>query len=113
MARGRQQRWVCMDCKGAFSVQGNTPRLCCSCGSGNIGRAPSYELAVNFAEKRKELGAICLELNPAYEKAMGLKEQYDKVMAYWKQQRSRGYITAEEYDVLASCFVGYKPKERQ
>lgn len=110
MARGRQQKWICMDCKGEFSVQGKAPRFCCSCGSANIGRAPSYDLAMNFDQKRKELAEICDGLNPAFEEAMRLKEQYDKNMAYWKQQRRRGYITAEEYEDLAARFIGYAPK---
>ena len=112
MARGRQQKWICLDCKGDFSVQGKIPRFCCSCGSERIGRAPSFELAANFAQKRAELDEICLKLNPAFEEAMLLKDQYDKNMAYWKQQRSRGFISPEEYDELASRFVGFSPKSR-
>lgn len=112
MARGRQQKWICMDCKGEFSIQGNAPRFCCSCGSVNIGRAPSYDLAMNFQKKRTELAEICAELNPAFEEAKRLKEQYDKNMEYWKQQRRRGYITAEEYESLASQFIGFEPKEK-
>lgn len=79
MARGRQQKWICMDCKGEFSVQGKAPRFCCSCGSENIGRAPSFDLVVNFDQKRKELAEICNELNPTFETMIQLKERYDKV----------------------------------
>lgn len=112
MARGRQQKWICRDCKGEFSVQGAAPRFCCSCGSESIGRAPSYDLALNYHQKRNELDTVCQELNPAYARFSDLKDQYDKIMAYWKQQRRRGFITAEEYEELASKFVGYAPKEK-
>lgn len=112
MARGRHQQWICLDCKGVFSVQGKAPRFCCDCGSENIGRAPSYELAVNFDQKRKELADICVHLNPAYAQYLDWKGQYDKIMGYWKQQKRRGYITAEEYEELAALFDGYVPKEK-
>ena len=112
MARGRQQKWICMDCKGEFSVQGKAPRFCCSCGSEHIGRAPSFDLAVNFDQKRTELGEICDALNPVYEEAMKLKEQYDRNMAYWAQQKRRGYISAAEYEDLAARFIGFEPKKK-
>lgn len=112
MAKGRQQKWICKDCKGEFSVQGSAPRFCCSCGSSNIGRAPSYDLVLNYDQKRTELDSICAELNPIHERYISLKGQYDKVMAYWKQQRRRGFIAAEEYEELASKFIGYAPKEK-
>ena len=66
MARGRQQKWICLDCGAAFAVQGIAPKMCCACGSARLGRAPSLELAENFAEKRVELERICRELNGAY-----------------------------------------------
>lgn len=110
MARGRQQKWICKDCKSEFSVQGHTPKFCCACGSANIGRAPSYELISNFEEKRRELDAVCKELNPAFIRYTELKEQYDSIMAYWKQQRRRGYISAEEYRELAKLFEGFVEK---
>lgn len=106
MARGRQQKWICKDCKGEFSVQGRTPKFCCECGSTNIGRAPSFELAMNFEVKRKELEEVCKGLNPAYQEYARLREEYDKLMEYWKQQKRRGYISTEEYDSLAAQFVG-------
>lgn len=110
MARGRQQKWICKDCKGEFSVQGQMPKFCCACGSVNIGRAPSYELVANFEEKRRELKKICDELNPAFHRYADLKGRYDAVMAYWKQQRRRGYISAEEYQELAEQFDGAAEK---
>ena len=106
MPRGRQQKWICRDCKQEFSVQGASPRFCCSCGSDNLGRAPSYELILNFDEKKERLREIADELNPAYERYVWLKKEFDAVMAYWKQQRSRGYITKEEYDEFAGMFEG-------
>ena len=45
MARGRQQKWICLDCGAAFAVQGIAPKMCCACGSARLGRAPSLELA--------------------------------------------------------------------
>lgn len=111
MARGRQQKWVCKDCKGEFSVQGNAPRFCCSCGSENIGRAPSYDLALNFEQKRKELEEVCERLNPVYRQYEELKTRYDAVMAYWKQQKRRGFISADEYDKLASRYEGAVQKK--
>ena len=113
MARGRQQKWICKDCRSEFSVQGKAPKFCCACGSENIGRAPSYDLAVNFDEKRKELAEICEDLNPVYRRYAELKTRYDAVMAYWKQQRKRGFISAEEYDELASMYEGNQAKEEQ
>lgn len=112
MARGRQQKWICKDCKGEFSVQGNAPRFCCSCGSANIGRAPSYDLVLNYDQKLLELNEVCAELNPIYARFLDLKDRYDKNMAYWKQQRRRGYISAEEYQALSSRFDGFVPKEK-
>ena len=115
MARGRSQKWICLDCKSEFSVQGAAPVVCCFCGSRHIGRAPSIELAESFARKREELEAVCKELNPAYQTYAELRRQRDALMAYWKQQRRRGYITAEEYDALDALFSGSKghqePKE--
>jgi hypothetical protein len=110
MARGRQQKWICKDCKSEFSVQGKAPKFCCACGSENIGRAPSFELLSNFEEKRKSLDDVCRELNPVFAKYVALKEQYDRIMNYWKQQRKRGYISLEEYRELAEAFDGAKPE---
>ena len=106
MTRGRHQKWVCMDCKAEFMVQNSAPKLCCSCGSSNIGRAPSYELAINFDVKRNELQEICKELNPVYQKFTELKKKYDDNMGYWKQQKRRGYISAEECSELARMYDG-------
>lgn len=104
MARGRQQKWVCKDCKKEFSVQGDAPKFCCSCGSVNLGRAPSFELAINFEEKEKELAEICAELNLAYKKYASLKKKYDSNIDYWKQQKKRGYISQEDYLKFAMMF---------
>ena len=109
MARGRQQKWICMDCKSEFSVQGHTPRFCCACGSENIGRAPSFELVAHFEEQRKALDDLCAELNPVYARYTELKSRYDTIMGYWRQQRRRGYISAEELRDLAEKFDGAKP----
>ena len=109
MARGRQQKWVCLDCGASFAVQGISPKMCCSCGSTNIGRAPSPELARNFAEKREELESVCRELNSMYGRYAALKGRYDEIMSYWKQQKRRGYITQEEYDDLSRMFDGNRP----
>lgn len=109
MARGRQQKRICLDCGAAFAVQGIAPKMCCACGSARLGRAPSLELAENFAEKRVELERICRELNGAYGRYASLKTRYDEIMAYWKQQKRRGYITPEEYQQLAEEFIGARP----
>lgn len=74
MARGRQQKWICLDCGTAFSVQGIAPKMCC-----------------------------------AYGRYASLKTRYDEIMAYWKQQKRRGYITPEEYQQLAGEFIGARP----
>lgn len=111
MARGRSQKWICLDCKSEFSVQGAAPVVCCFCGSRNIGRAPSVELAESFVRKKDELAAVCKDLNPAYEAYAELRERRDALMAYWKQQKRRGYITAEEYEALDALFSG--PKDRR
>ncbi len=73
MARGRQQKWICLDCGAAFAVQGIAPKMCCACGSARLGRAPSLELAENFAEKRLELEQVCHELNGAYAQTIKLE----------------------------------------
>ena len=52
MARGRQQKWICLDCGAAFAVQGIEPKMCCACGSARLGRAPSLELAEEFIGAR-------------------------------------------------------------
>lgn len=106
MARGRYQKWICKDCRSEFSVQGHTPKFCCSCGSANIGRAPSYELAVNFEQKRQELREICMALNPVYRQFAELKAKYDRNIDYWRTQRKRGYISKEEFAELAGLFIG-------
>ena len=36
MARGRQQKWICLDCGAAFAVQGIAPKMCCACGSATV-----------------------------------------------------------------------------
>ena len=113
MARGRQQKWICLDCGAAFAVQGIAPKMCCACGSAKIGRAPSAELAKNFAEKRSELEAVCKELNALHGRYAELKNRYDEIMAYWKQQRRRGYITPEEYQELAGLFEAARPDENK
>lgn len=110
MARGRQQKWICLDCGAAFAVQGIAPKMCCACGSKNIGRAPSVELARNFAEKRAELEGVCAKLNELYSEYAELKTKYDEIMGYWKQQKRRGYITPEEYEDLARLFAGKRPE---
>ena len=112
MSRGRHQKWICKYCKAEFSVQGEPPRLCCYCSSESIAKAPSYELAVNFDEKRAELENVCKELNPIFEKYVKLKSQYDSIMSYWKQQKQRGYISKEEYDKLAMMYCGAKQNDR-
>lgn len=108
MARGRQQKWICKDCKSEFSVQGHTPKFCCLCGSENIGRALSIELLDNFEEKRKALDDVCERLNPVYAEYTVLKESYESIMKYWRMQRRRGYISAEEYREMAQKFDGAK-----
>ena len=108
MARGRQQKWICLDCNSGFSVQGAAPKICCFCGSDNIGRAPSVELVKTFTEKRAELKEVCERLNPVYAEFRELKRKRDSIMAYWKQQRRRGFITQEDFDALDSLFEGSK-----
>ena len=61
------------------------------------------------AEKLVELERICRELNGAYGRYASLKTRYDEIMAYWKQQKRRGYITPEEYQQLAEEFIGARP----
>lgn len=106
MARGRQQKWICKKCKAEFSVQNMSPKVCCFCGSEAIGRAPSYELLVNFEEKQRELDEVCKELNPVYNKHVELKVKYDEIMSYWQQQKRRGYISADEYRKFACKYDG-------
>lgn len=113
MARGRQQKWACLDCGAAFAVQGIAPKMCCACGSTRIGRAPSKELAENFEAKRCELEVVCEDLNALYRRYAGLKLRYDEIMEYWKQQRRRGYITTEEYQSLAELFDGARPAKKK
>lgn len=113
MARGRQQKWVCLDCGAAFAVQGIAPKMCCACGSARIGRAPSKELAENFETKRAELEVVCEDLNNLYRRYAGLKRRYDEIMDYWKQQKRRGYITPEEYQALAELFDGARSEKNK
>lgn len=113
MARGRQQKWICLDCGAAFAVQGIAPKMCCACGSARLGRAPSLELAANFAAKRTELEELCKNLNRLYAEYAGMKKHYDEIMAYWKQQKRRGYITPEEYRTLAELFLGAQAEEKE
>lgn len=102
MSRGRKQKWYCRDCKAEFEVQKTTPKLCCSCGSHNIGRTPTHELSVTFEEKKKELEEVSSKLAPAYEAYMDLKARYDSLANYWRQQYKRGFITKEELEILLS-----------
>lgn len=111
MARGRQQKWICLDCSREFSIQGEKPNMCCSCGSTNLGRAPSYELAVNFEVKKKELADIRNELNETYARFKRLKAEYDNLVAYWRQQYRRGYITKDELDLQINMFDGASEKD--
>lgn len=113
MARGRQQKWVCLDCGAVFAVQNIAPRMCCVCGSVKIGRAPSKELAENFETKRAELEVVCEDLNSLHRKYAGLKRRYDEIMDYWRQQRRRGYITTEEYQTMAELFEGARHENKK
>ena len=88
MARGRQQKWICRECKAEFQVQGNTPLFCCACGSKNIARAVSGDLSESYAKKRRELEEVCEELAPVERKFTELKKRYTDLMAYWRQQKS-------------------------
>ena len=108
MARGRQQKWICMDCKSEFRVQGQTPKFCCACGSENIGRAPSFELVAHSRSREKPSMTCVRRLNPVYARYTELKSRYDTIMGYWRQQRRRGYISAEELRDLAEKFDGAK-----
>lgn len=108
MARGRHQNWICKDCKAEFTVQGSNPKMCCACGSSNIGRAPSYELLIAYEEKKKEIEAIASVLNEKYLQYTKAKELFDKAISYWKQQYQRGYISKEEYQEKKSLFIGTK-----
>lgn len=105
MARGRQQKWICRDCKAEFQVQNSTPRFCCACGSDNIARALSGDLSESYEKKRLELEEVCAELAPVEKKYLELKKRYSELMSYWRQQKKRGYISAEEYEELASLYV--------
>jgi len=106
MARGRRQKWTCKDCKAEFCVQNQSPKFCCLCGPVNIGRAPRYELIAHFEQKRLELNEVYEVLNPVYREYMSLRTRYDEIMAYWKMQRHRGFISTEEYEELADKFDG-------
>ncbi len=86
------------------------PAFCCSCGSSDIGRAPSRDLLLSFDEKRKELENVCSELNKVYCSFADLKERYDELMTYWAQQKRRGYISKEEYEELAKKYSGFQGK---
>ncbi len=108
MARGRQQKWICKTCKAEFSVQNTAPKFCCSCGSANIGRAPSPELLENYEFYDREIRSLAKELNEAYELYADKKTEYDKVLAYWRQQYRRGYITKEQLTEYAELFKGSK-----
>lgn len=108
MARGRQQKWICKICKAEFSVQNTAPKFCCSCGSANIGRAPSPELLENYEFYDREIRSLAKELNEAYELYADKKTEYDKVLAYWRQQYRRGYITKEQLTEYAELFKGSK-----
>lgn len=48
-------------------------------------------------------------LKERYGRYASLKTRYDEIMAYWKQQKRRGYITPEEYQQLAEEFIGARP----
>lgn len=106
MSRGRRQNWICKDCKSEFSVQGSKPKMCCACGSDNIGRAPSYELLLAYEEAQEAAETTAERLNRIYEQYIEEKEKFDKVIAYWKTQYQRGYITKEEYQEKQRLFIG-------
>ena len=104
MARGRQQKWICKTCKAEFSVQNTAPKFCCSCGSSNIGRAPSLELLENYEFYDRETRSIANELNEAYELFADKKKDFDKVISYWRQQYKRGYISKEQLTEYTKLF---------
>lgn len=108
MARGRQQKWICKDCKTEFSVQKVAPKFCCTCGSANIGRAPSIELLENYEFYDREIRSAANALNSAYETYKIAKTEYDKMLSYWRQQYRRGYIAKEQLDEYTSLFSGSK-----
>lgn len=108
MARGRQQKWICKDCKTEFSVQKVAPKFCCTCGSANIGRAPSIELLENYEFYDREIRSVARELNEVYDFYIERKTFFDKLLSYWRQQCRRGYISKEQLAEYTELFKSSK-----
>lgn len=51
-----------------------------------------------------KLRRITNHLNALYEEAEPLREEYYKIMAYFRTMKQRGYISGEEYQEKAAMF---------
>jgi len=57
-----------------------------------------------YDEYDKKLEFICYQLNILYNTIDPLKEEYYKIMSYYRTQLNRKLITQEEYDQRAKMF---------
>lgn len=57
-----------------------------------------------YEEYDAKLRRITAHLNALYEEAEPLREEYYKLMSYFRTQKARGYITEEEYQEKVKLF---------
>lgn len=57
-----------------------------------------------MAEYDAKLKRITEHLNALYEEAEPLREEYYKIMAYFRTMKQRGYISEEEYQEKVAMF---------
>lgn len=57
-----------------------------------------------YYEYNERLKYITKRLNALYDEATPLREEYYKIMAYFRTQKNRGLITEEEYQEKVAMF---------
>lgn len=56
-----------------------------------------------YAEYDKRLAYITNRLNQLYDEADPLRQEYYKIMSYFRTQKNRALITEEEYQEKSKC----------
>ena|GEM_PF-6910047 len=59
----------------------------------------------------EELDALTIQLNSLYKQMKPVHERYEYIMQYFRQQKQRNLITAEEYKMRAERYVGLKKRK--
>lgn len=97
MPKGRTQTWTCFDCKASFTVQNQSPKMCCFCGSDRILKAKSSELLENYLRKIAETKQVREQYESILVEYVPIRDKYEELVKYWRQQLTRKYISEEDF----------------